>query len=212
MPRSLFNCRGRSTRIVCPFTEDVLLRNLKMLFAVLLCCYTVSSLAVEVGGVMIQDTATVAGQHLGLNGAGLRKKFFVKVYAAGLYLPEKTADAQKAITMPGPKRITMQFIYDGVEAGKITKGWTEGFEKNSTDKQLQKLQSRLNAFNAFFEDMKKGDRIIIDYLPESGTQVTVKGQLKGVIPGEDFMQALLRVWLGEEPADEGLRAGMLGED
>jgi hypothetical protein len=197
---------------VCPFTEVVLLLNLKTLFAVLLCCYTVSSLALEVGGVMIPDTATVAGQQLGLNGAGLRKKFFVKVYAAGLYLPEKTTDAKKVINMPGPKRVTMQFIYDGVEAGKITKGWTEGFEKNSTAEQLNRLQSRLDAFNAFFEDMREGDRIIIDYLPESGTQVTVKGKLKGEVPGEDFMQALLRVWLGEEPADEGLREGMLGED
>jgi len=60
--------------------------------------------------------------------------------------------------------------------------------------------------------MKKGDRIVIDYLPERGTQVTVKGNLKGVIPGEDFNQALLRVWLGDEPADKGLREGMLGED
>jgi hypothetical protein len=188
------------------------LRKLKMLFAVLLCCYAVSSLAVEVGGVMIPDMATVAGNELRLNGAGLRKKFFIRVYAAGLYLPEKTTDAGKAINMPGPKRVTMQFIYDEVETGKITKGWTEGFEKNSTAEQLGRLQSRLDVFNTFFEDMKKGDRIVIDYLPERGTQVTVKGKLKGVIPGEDFNQALLRVWLGDEPADKGLREGMLGED
>jgi hypothetical protein len=188
------------------------LRKLKMLIAALLCCYTVSSFAFEVGGVVMPDTATVAGKQLGLNGAGLRKKFFVKVYAAGLYLPEKTTDAVKAINMPGPKRVTMQFIYDDVAAAKITKGWTEGFEKNSTAEQLQRLQSRLDLFNTFFEDMKAGDRIIIDFLPVNGTQVSVKGKLKGEIPGEDFYQALLRVWLGEEPADKGLREGMLGED
>ena len=186
--------------------------NLKTLFAVLLCCYTVSSFAVEVGDVMIPNTALVAGHELGLNGAGLRKKFFIKVYAAGLYLPEKTGDAKKAINMPGPKRVFMQFIYDDIEAGKITKGWTEGFEKNNTPEELVRLQSRLNAFNAFFEDMKAGDRVVIDYLPGRGTQVTVKGKLKGEIRGDDFMQALLRVWLGNEPADKGLRKGMLGED
>ncbi|MBK5259345.1 MAG: chalcone isomerase family protein, partial [Thermoanaerobaculia bacterium] len=45
--------------------------------------------AATVGGVDISDKTTVGGQTLVLNGAGLRKKFFIKVYTGALYLPSK---------------------------------------------------------------------------------------------------------------------------
>jgi len=53
--------------------------------------------------------------------------------------------------------------------------------------------------------------IYLDYIPGKGTQVTVKNVLKGTIPCFDFHQALMKVWLGEEPADWGLKEALLGE-
>jgi hypothetical protein len=170
-----------------------------------------SSPAQEIAGVQIPEDVEVSGQKLVLNGAGLRKKFFAKVYVAGLYLPEQTSDANRVIEMAGPKRITLQFIYDEVAARKITRGWTDGFRNNSSPEQMKALQSRLDDFNALFEDMKKGDRVVMDYVPGLGTRVEIKGKARGVIPGDDFMQALFKVWLGDKPADMGLKKGLLGE-
>jgi len=184
---------------------------MRILFGLIFSLVMAASPAEEIAGVQIPGDVKVSGQKLTLNGAGLRKKFFAKVYAAGLYLPEKTSDANQAIEMAGPKRITLQFIYDEVAAVKVTRGWTEGFRNNSSAEQMKALQSRLDDFNALFVDMEKGDRVVIDYAPGLGTRVEIKGQARGIIPGEDFMRALFKVWLGDKPADKGLKQGLLGE-
>ena len=167
------------------------------------------ALAAEVAGVRLADQVEVGDQVLVLNGAGLRKKYFVKVYVAGLYLPEKNRSAEKIINSSGPCQVSMHFLRD-VGADKITEGWTEGFTKNSEPGDMQGLQNRLNEFSAMFEDMEEGDEIILRYIPELGTQVTTRGVQKGIIPGEDFQRALLSVWFGEQPADADLRKAMLG--
>ena len=52
--------------------------------------------------------------------------------------------------------------------------------------------------------------MLLDYVPGSGTKVTIKGVEKGVVEGEDFNAALLDIWLGDEPADDDLKEAMLG--
>ena len=168
-----------------------------------------TAVSAELEGVKITEQVEVGDVVLELNGAGLRKKYFVKVYVGALYLPEKTSISDQAIRMDGARQVNMHFLRD-VESDKITAGWTEGFTRNTKD--MTTLHERLQKFNALFEDMKEGDEIILQYLPGEGTRVIIKGSQKGVIAGEDFMQGLLRVWLGAEPADKGLKAAMLGLD
>jgi hypothetical protein len=40
--------------------------------------------------------------------------------------------------------------------------------------------------------------------------VYIADELRGTIEGADFFQAVLRIWLGDKPADSGLKRGMLG--
>ncbi len=183
---------------------------MRILLSLILSLLMSTTQAQVIAGVQMPDSVEVSDMKLVLNGAGLRKKFFAKVYAAGLYLPEPTRDANRIIELNEPKRILMQFIYDEVSAKKITRGWTEGFKNNSSIDQMKALESRLDHFNALFEDMYKGDRVVIDYVPGLGTRVEIKDKAMGIIPGEDFMQALFRVWLGDRPADKGLKKGLLG--
>ncbi len=61
------------------------------------------------------------------------------------------------------------------------------------------------------KEAKKGDVILLDYLPDSGVNLTVNAQPQGKpIPGEDFQRALLRIWLGDKPSNPDLKKGMLG--
>ncbi len=165
--------------------------------------------AVEVKGVELPDKATVAGKELVLNGAGVRRKFFFSIYVGALYLPSTTTDAAKAIGMPPPKRVLMHFLYDEVSKEKLVHGWEEGFRKNQPKEALEKLKSRLDAFNALFTDVREGDEIVIDFLPDGTTTVTINGQARGSVAGTDFQRALLAVWLGRNPADAGLKEKML---
>ena len=164
----------------------------------------------EVSGTHIPDAVELANQTLLLNGAGIRSKFIFDIYIGALYLPNKSQDVKQALAMPGAKRVLMHFLYDEVDKQKLTDGWTEGFENNLSDKAFQTLQPRLQDFNKLFITVKTGDQILLDYLPATGTRVTINQQTKGTIPGEDFHQALLMVWLGDDPADEDLKEAMLG--
>jgi len=168
-----------------------------------------SVFAVEVEGVHVPDTVTVAGQSLQLNGAGVRTKFFFDIYVGALYLSHPAHQAKQAIEDADPKRVSMYFLYGEVGREKLTDGWVAGFEKNQSKEVMARLQSRLKQFNAMFGDARKGDVYIFDFLPDGSTTVTFKGQKKGSVQGEDFQQALLAVWLGKHPADKGLKKAML---
>lgn len=167
----------------------------------------------QLDDVTLPDSVTIEGTdvELQLNGMGYRTKFVFDIYVGGLYTESKVESRDAVQALKGPKRVVMHMVYDEVEREKITNGWNNGFEENNSDEQLKKLQPRLNTFNSYFPDLKKGNVLLFDYIPASGTRVTIDGEVKGVVEGADFYSALLDVWLGEEPADDDLKDAMLGE-
>ena len=170
-----------------------------------------SSEAREIAGIDVPENITIKNKVLVLNGAGIRKKLFIKVYVGALYLTMKRTSVDQILSDPGPKRITMSFLYKEVSAEKLVDGWNEGFKANNSAEELKALQDRINQFNSFFVTVHKGDVIRLDYMPDEGTQVWINNMLKGAVPGEDFSRALLKIWLGSKPADVGLKDAMLGD-
>jgi hypothetical protein len=180
-----------------------------VLFSVGLALVAVAAAAMELAGVTLPDTITVNGTTLTLNGMGIRKKLFIKVYVGGLYLQAPSHDAAAIITADEPKQVVMHFLYSKVGKGKLVEAWREGFAGNSAAK-LPTLQARLDEFCALWPDMTRGERAVMTYVPGTGTTLAINGKQVGVIPGLDFAHALFAVWLGDKPADAGLKAGMLG--
>lgn len=168
--------------------------------------------ALEFGGVNFPDSLKLQGSQVPvqLNGVGYRSKFFFKIYAAALYLPEKSTSTDLILQMPGPKRIVMHFLYDEVAKEKLVDAWNEGFENNNDEAVLNRLKDRIERFNAYFPSLREGDEVLLDYIPRIGTRITIKGNEIGVIEGKDFYQALLKIWLGDEPADDDLKEALLG--
>jgi hypothetical protein len=169
--------------------------------------------AAEVAGIRFEEHVRIAdGQpELVLNGVGIRTKFFVKVYAAGLYLPKRAGSTGAILQLPGPKRVRMHFIHSEVAAEKIRDAWTDGFRENLSDAEYAALADRIERFNGLFPTLKAGDVVDVDYIPGSGTAVRLNGDTRGIIPGEDFYPATLRIWLGDSPAHRGLKKAMLGQ-
>lgn len=167
---------------------------------------------VEVGGLKIPEQLELADKKgsLVLNGAGIRKKVFIKVYVGALYLPRKSGDLEEVLAMDGPKVVTMDILYSKIDKAKLVDGWNEGFKKNNTGEQLNALSDRLNKFNGYFVDVNKGEKIELRFIPGTGTQVWITGTLRGTITGKDFNDALLKVWLGEDPVNKKLKKAMLG--
>lgn len=166
--------------------------------------------AAEVAGVKFEERVRVAGSELQLTGAGVRERFIFDVYAMGLYVRDPKADL---IAQDGPKRIAIHMLRD-VDAATFSKALVDGMRPNHDAATMQAFEPRiaqLNAIMAQMKEAKKGMAIALDWLPGTGTQMTVGGAHTGApIAGEDFYQGLLRIWLGPEPVQDDLKKALLG--
>ena len=170
--------------------------------------------AAEVAGVKFDDQIRLEQQDLSLNGAGLRAKVIFKVYALGLYLPAKASDADSALNGKGAKRIAIVPLME-LTSRQFVDALSGGIAKNHSEAEVAPLKDRLQSFEASLLALgkaAKGTPITLDWLPDQGTRLSVGGQPQGkIIPGEDFYQALLRIWLGSKPAQGDLKDALLGK-
>ncbi len=170
--------------------------------------------AVEVQGAKIEDTATVAGKTLVLNGAGARIKAVFKIYAIGLYLTEKKTNAADVLALNGPKRFKIVFLRD-LTSEEFGSAFLAGINKNLEKDEKTKYVNQITKFGDLFtefEGVKKGEVIIGDYNPAVGTTITLNGkQLGSALPDIGFYNAILRIWIGANPADNLLKPALLGE-
>jgi hypothetical protein len=68
----------------------------------------------------------------------------------------------------------------------------------------------MQKLGSYMTDFHPGDTLAFTYVPATGVEVTVKGTARGTLPGDDFARALFSIWLGKEPPNEDLKAGLLG--
>jgi hypothetical protein len=181
----------------------------KLLAAALALAVATPALAKKVGGVEFPETVDVAGQKLTLNGAGVRKRFVVSVYAGGLYLAQRSSDADAVVAADAPKRVRMVFLRD-VKKDQIMGAYREGFEKNSAGPGLADLLAKLETIAPAIPNLKEGAEMFVTYVPGEGTTVAAAGGGKTTVPGKEFADAMFRNWLGPAPADAGLKEAMLG--
>lgn len=184
----------------------------KTIFTFLI-CFAVQASAFELYDVKVPDSAQVGKTTLQLNGAGLRTKFFFKVYVGALYLDKKVHTAADVLADTGAKRIAMFWKMD-VDNSDIQDGFKEDFDNNISPAEMKTLAPQVKRFMAVFDkfkEAKEGDVIDLDYVPGEGTRISLNGKEMDRIAGAEFYSALLRVWFGNHPADADLEEGMLGE-
>ena len=170
--------------------------------------------AAEVEGVTLEDRIRVDGQELRLNGAALRTRVIFKVYVAGLYLPARAATAQAAIEAKGAKRIVLVMMRDA-DARQFVESIDAGMRANNSEAQIAAVKAQTDALMTMIRAVgqaKKGMRIVLDYQPSAGgTTLYVDDVAQGKpMSGEPFYQALLRIWLGDDPVQVDLKEALLG--
>lgn len=173
------------------------------------------ALAAEVGGVKLDDTVQVASKELKLNGSGFRiKGVFFKLYVAGLYLPQKATTAAEVMAMEGPRRMTLVMQRE-ISSEDFGNAFMKGLNENSDKKEKASIVNQTMAWGEMFASLpglKKGDVLFLDWIPGTGTQAQLNGKkMADALPGAAFYNAVLRIWLGDNPVDDALKPLLLGQ-
>ena len=169
--------------------------------------------AAEVAGVNVPESVKLGRADLLLNGAGIRTRVVFKVYVGALYVVERKKVAADLIGQRGPKRIALYMLRD-LSTEQFGGALNDGLAANLTDGERQRFAGQIAELKATMEavgNAKEKSVVAIDFLPEIGVRIAVDGAQRGKnMGGEDFYRALMKIWLGDKPADDSLKAAMLG--
>jgi len=182
----------------------------KIIIAIAALVVATGAFAVEVAGVKVDDKATVAGQELVLNGAGVRTKVFIKIYVGSLYVPAKATDLA-AVLAKGPRRIQMNIVRS-LTPDQLVDALVDGLKENNSADELAAVKTQtaeLVATMKAFNEVKEKDVVTLDFV-DGATKIGLNGAAKGSIAGEPFNRALTKIWLGDHPIQPDLKKAMLG--
>ncbi len=187
--------------------------SLLAVLAALVTPLTVRAQTTDVNGVKFPNTVQVAGSKLTLNGAGVRHKVVFQVYAAALYTGSKASTPEAVLSASGPQRLQIVMLREigGNELGKL---FTKGMEQNAQREEFSKsIPGILRMSDIFFarKKLSAGESFAVEWVPGTGTQISINGKLEGApIKEPEFYAALMKIWLGNSPADPLLKDALLG--
>lgn len=165
-------------------------------------------------GLQFEDQVRLANRELQLNGLGVRAVFIFKAYVAGLYLGDKASTGQQAVLNQGPKRLQLRMLME-IGAPDIKKALVDGMRKNVSEAQWAGMAERAAEFSRTIDAIgvaRLGDTINLDYVPDRGLTLAVNEVARGsAIAGQDFYNALLEIFVGDDPVDTRLKRGLLGQ-
>jgi hypothetical protein len=193
---------------------NTLRRHAILSIAAMLVAGSALAQTVTVGDVKYNELIELHGAKLQLNGAGVRYKAVFKVYAAGLYLEKAAESQQEMAALRGPKRMSITMLRE-IDSGELGKLFSRGMEDNMDKASFSKLIPGVLRMSQIFSEHKKlqaGDQFTIDWVPGTGTIISVKGKAQGEPFKEpEFFNALMGIWLGGKPADWNLKDALLGK-
>lgn len=181
-----------------------------LLFIVIVLCSFDLNAQLTFDDVTLPASITKESQQLVLNGGGLREKFFLDLYVAGLYLKNKSSDASHVMAADKPMAIRLHIKSSLISSEKMMGAVDEGMER-STKGQTTTFSSEIQQFkDAFKEEIRIGDIYDIIYIPQRGLVLHKNEKELRDIKGLKFKQAVFGMWLCDEPISEDLKSAMLG--
>lgn len=163
-------------------------------------------------GQRFEESTVLGDRTLRLNGLGLRGVAWVKAFVAGLYVAAPSKDAGQLLAMQGPKRIRLKIMLNA-PSHELTKSLTGRIEDHESPEVLAKLSERLARLAGLIDsvgDLKPGDVLDLDFIPDKGVHLRVNDKAVGsAVAGDDLYRAVLKIFVGEHPVDRRMREGLL---
>jgi len=183
------------------------------IISLLVLCSSASALAVDVSGYNFADELKSGSQKLLLNGVGIRHKYFLEIYAIGLYLTERHDVTADIVAAPGPQRINVTMLRE-IASDELGKAMLAGMRANMTTEETLKVGPDLITIGRLFGSLpglKKGDTFSLDWTPGVGAVIFVNGKAATEpMPDKLFFDGLMKIWIGDNPVDTSLKPYLLG--
>lgn len=169
----------------------------------------------ELEGYNFEDKITLDGKELHLNGMALRtvRRFGMsfKVYVAGLYVEKRSTDAKEIMESGGVVHLKSYYLRE-VTKKQQKDPFRDAIRKNCYSDCSDSKKKIFKIINAC-KRTKEGGSFDFTFYPDK-----VKFSMDGanaksevVVDGASFSKDMLAIWLGPEPPNESLKAGLLGE-
>lgn len=167
---------------------------------------------VELEGVQVEDTATVAGTRLVLNGVGVRKRGYFKTDVTALYLPERRSKAADVYNPNGVRRLVLVLLRD-IPSATISRYFVGDFKQVATDAEFKQVINEVGQMGQVYGGLvrvNKGDVVEIDWIPGTGLTAYINGKSMGApIKNPLFYEIYMRMYLGSS-VPEDFRNALLG--
>ena len=185
---------------------------------VLGCAVSGAWASIDVSGVPLEDTVTVGGQQLHLNGAGYRKRGYFKIDVTALYLQQKATTLDAVENAPGAKRLQL-VVQQDLTGSQASRYFLIDFEASATPAEFAKLITEVSQVGEIYSALpkiKKGDVVTMDWVPGKGLIATLNGNL--LVPhgatspymnNELLQRVMLRMYVGGKTPAE-LHDNLLG--
>lgn len=165
------------------------------------------SWALTIGPVAFNELHQEGELILPLRGVGLKKFFGIQIVAVAFYAPAGIPSDQ--VLLDCPKRLEVVYLQN-VPKEELDRATFKGIKINVSKEEYDKLEPKIKLINNKYVDVRKGDKIIMDYSPHRGLHVFVNQQDKGIVMGSDIARAFFAIWVGDHPVDSRIKFSLLG--
>ncbi|PPD21298.1 MAG: hypothetical protein CTY24_08030 [Methylobacter sp.] len=164
--------------------------------------------AAAIAGAEFPDRIVVEGRPLILNGLGVRSYLGFKIYAAALYLVEKSPDEAQIIASPSVRVLKMHYFVD-VDQDDARAAWERSFAELCP--MPCKFSEEIQQFTRYVSAIKAQDTETYIFSPDGLEAMLKPGQPAVKIAGREFSELVLATWIGRDPPTEDLKQGLLGK-
>lgn len=165
---------------------------------------------IRIGDMVLPYKLTFDGEELSLNGVGMRKVLTKDTYSGGLYTKSKYNDPKQVLDSDESMAIRLNIASRKVTSSRMIKVFKKGFD-DAMYGNTETLDKRIDKFLQLFDrEINVNDFFDLVYIKGGSIKTYKNGEYVGQVEGRDFKYALFKIWLGDVPACEIIKNGMLG--
>ncbi len=182
------------------------------LFFISLFPLTASALTIDGYDIPAVIPATSQHAELKLNGASMRILYgVVDTYIGKLYVENPVTDPEALIEADEYKRMVFQVVMKRISGRRMAKAMYDALQLSLSHEEAARMEERLQLLVQLFDSsIKKGEEGYIEWVPGVGSRIVIKNDVKGIIPGKDLNDAILNIWVGDNPVGATFKRQVLG--